>query len=282
MKRLTLLVFFGLTALTFGQTPEQNCQRCQVILSTALWHFNNSLTNQADLQAQLIVECNNFGDQDAKSHCLQMVNTNMDAIYMDLRNGRQSVDTCTDIGECPPMQFDFTTCGTIKGCFLPVNTSKIAASYRRVGMELEIELFSNTTAMGNWVAIGFSRDDLMGNDYVTECSSINNGTLSGKLSWNMGRPEVPTPFNTRITDVSQTDMNSVLKTNIAQTVDGMMYCKLRQKIYPNITSTQIGNLNDTFWLLLATGTTNVTGLNAHNAKEVSQMSLNPTMMISTD
>ncbi|ETN84781.1 hypothetical protein NECAME_17002, partial [Necator americanus] len=86
-------------------------------------------------------------------------------------------------------QFDVSTCGTMKGCLFappgcrPGADCTIEFSYQVNGPFLDMELAGTTNAPNTYIAVGFSKDDRMGNDMVVYCSNTN-GFISGGLARN--------------------------------------------------------------------------------------------------
>ncbi|KAK5967526.1 hypothetical protein GCK32_001895, partial [Trichostrongylus colubriformis] len=54
---------------------------------------------------------------------------------------------------------------------------------------MRIELFSIATDNSQYIAVGFSDDDHMGNDYVIECSALSKQEYSMKFSYNDATPQ---------------------------------------------------------------------------------------------
>jgi len=176
-------------------------------------------------------------------------------------------------------QFDLTACGVTKGCFLmpngcsPITACTAAVSYRKIDdvwVELELTGNANSTLNNNYVALGFSQDQNMPNTPVTECSSMSGAAPSGKLSYNGDSHN-----NTRILDVSQGDMNTILTTSSGTEANGRIYCLLRQMIAPPISSVKIVNLNQTFFLLMSVGQTSAGSLTYHYARAPSDLKVSP-------
>jgi hypothetical protein len=47
---------------------------------------------------------------------------------------------------------------------------------------------------GGYVAVGFSKDSLMGSDTVTDCSSFQGRPFTGRLSYNPGKSNRRVPL----------------------------------------------------------------------------------------
>ncbi|GMR56436.1 hypothetical protein PMAYCL1PPCAC_26631, partial [Pristionchus mayeri] len=149
------------------------------------------------------------------------------------------------VSEASASPFDISTCGKGKGCFLPdgcvpgtgENGCMLAYSFRplddvTVEMELYATIENEITDKSYWVAVGFSDDENMGHEAVTECSFLTSEKQpSIKASYNFyGNEENKSkPDNRRIQ--GEEDMRSKLFNTTTITVaDGAIYCKFTQKI----------------------------------------------------
>uniref|UniRef100_A0AC34R5I8 Saposin B-type domain-containing protein n=1 Tax=Panagrolaimus sp. JU765 TaxID=591449 RepID=A0AC34R5I8_9BILA len=85
------------------QLAEHNpCNTCTFIIGRAEHHFRPNET-AAQLQAKLEKECKRLGQlqgQEAGQHCKQIVDTNIQTIYNDIKAGKRPHQICIDIGEC--------------------------------------------------------------------------------------------------------------------------------------------------------------------------------------
>ncbi|KAK6024342.1 DOMON domain protein [Ostertagia ostertagi] len=92
-------------------------------------------------------------------------------------------------------------------------------------MQIELAVDTANTTDGFYVAVGFSEDDLMGDDSVIECSMLGDDSLSLKLSYNINSTTDPTtngePTNRRL---SETGSEFFLNSSTSST-DGHVYCK---------------------------------------------------------
>ncbi|WKX95497.1 hypothetical protein Q1695_012169 [Nippostrongylus brasiliensis] len=131
-------------------------------------------------------------------------------------------------------------------------------------MQVELTVNAHTAADNAYVAIGFSSDDMMGDDSVIECSALGNDPLSLKLSFNVNSTTDPTsggePTNWRL---SSTGSAFFLNSSVA-IEDGVMYCHATL----NVTGASAAGLlqfsPDTYYyLLMANGPTNGAGLLHH-------------------
>ncbi len=105
---------------------------------------------------------------------------------------------------------------------------------------------------------------LQGDDPVTECSSMGNSQLRARFSFNMPsrnneRMDMDDVINhhTSIDSyfVLQNIEQSLLQTESVTYEHGRIYCLFRQKIYPNISSNRVRELNRNVYLLIANGNT---------------------------
>jgi hypothetical protein len=62
-------------------------------------------------------------------------------------------------------------------------------------MELFAQLPLERGAEGGYVAVGFSKDALMGGDTVTDCSSFQGRPFTARLSYNPGKSNRRVPLN---------------------------------------------------------------------------------------
>ncbi|CAJ0962757.1 unnamed protein product, partial [Mesorhabditis belari] len=129
--------------------------------------------------------------------------------------------------------FDASKCGSQKKCiYVPSgceknNVCKNIFSYKTLDDEfVEIELYSTEyTAGTNYVAVGFSKDDLMGDDPVTQCVFPDGGGPEAHASYNFGKSNQP---------VQDPEEKEAEKTQIqlqhAHKDDNSIYCQIHQKI----------------------------------------------------
>jgi hypothetical protein len=97
-----IVAVFG-SGLAQTRPPPDPCRTCQIIVNIARHHFNNTVYTQADLQAQLLMECDRlaqFEGQAASDHCKQVVNNNIATIFNDMSTNKTPLQTCQDVGEC--------------------------------------------------------------------------------------------------------------------------------------------------------------------------------------
>uniref|UniRef100_A0A915NSS6 DOMON domain-containing protein n=1 Tax=Meloidogyne floridensis TaxID=298350 RepID=A0A915NSS6_9BILA len=107
-----------------------------------------------------------------------------------------------------------------------------------------------------YIAIGFSHDKLMGDDFVSECVLNTDGSLFNDV-------EVYASYNLEKSKNDRTLLNStehsLLYGNIeGKMEDGRLYCSFTQAIRPQFSlsssrSNLIWNLDKSFWIMGATG-----------------------------
>ena len=97
----------------------------------------------------------------------------------------------------------YTGCGDTKGCFSLSGSACIKdgsctalVTYAIKGQRYEFELWAPNSPPNSYVAVGFSDDQQMGDDSVTECSLLN-GRVNAHMSYN----EKNDKRNTRLRDV---------------------------------------------------------------------------------
>ncbi|KAF8366989.1 hypothetical protein PRIPAC_84818 [Pristionchus pacificus] len=180
--------------------------------------------------------------------------------------------------------FDISTCGKGKGCFLPAdcipgsptNPCTLAFSFRPLDRtSIEMELFAtlddDVKEDSFYVAVGFSDDDMMGDETVSECSRlISEKTPSVKASYNYFHDEENNlgVDNKRIVG-EENVRSSIFSSASISTTDGVIYCKFTQKIdgQSGLSMEYLTTTADTpFYFLLAKGTTTETGLKKHGRK----------------
>ncbi|ETN72226.1 DOMON domain protein, partial [Necator americanus] len=121
------------------------------------------------------------------------------------------------------IDFSASTCGVMKSCVLPDQCyggcNGMGFSYKLLSNSLmKIELFSVLDGKNQYVAVGFSNDDKMGNESVIECSAMGNERYSLKFSYNNA-----TPSNVRISEEEKIRASYFTQTNTIS-ADGELYC----------------------------------------------------------
>ncbi|VDN41741.1 unnamed protein product, partial [Gongylonema pulchrum] len=115
-----------------------------------------------------------------------------------------------------------------------------------------VELFySGTNPDTNYAAVGFSHDELMGDDAVTHCSFNDPSRAGAFLSRNIGKHNKP---------LNLTEEHRANNVELLQSThkDNSVYCKFRQKMVPSQAAQEahVPDLNQSYYLLLAYGKTN--------------------------
>ncbi|PIO64291.1 DOMON domain protein, partial [Teladorsagia circumcincta] len=165
--------------------------------------------------------------------------------------------------------FDSSTCGHSKGCFLPSDPecyqgcNGMKYSWLQLDnnlMQIELTVDTANPTDGFYVAIGFSDDDLMRNMSTIECSSLVNGTLSMKFSYNYdSTTNVRIPGEETIRDQYFTEETAVFQ-------DGQVFCSAVVNVQGSPVSDKVFIPFDLFqiftykpsqeyFLLLSTGST---------------------------
>ncbi|WKX96415.1 hypothetical protein Q1695_012673 [Nippostrongylus brasiliensis] len=151
---------------------------------------------------------------------------------------------------------DTSTCGKMKGClFAPEGcqagvTCQIHFSYQVDGNSLAMELYGTPPVSNGYIAVGFSKDDKMGDDMVVYCAQFGNGQAVGGLALNGKKPN-----NTIISNVGVQDVTGTAN------VGGALYCAISQRLDPN--RGDLLNLNGSYRILLSTGPTQDNRLGYH-------------------
>ncbi|KAJ1352897.1 hypothetical protein KIN20_009397 [Parelaphostrongylus tenuis] len=142
-------------------------------------------------------------------------------------------------------EMDISTCGKMKGCLFapsgcqPTTDCQIAFSYQVDGQNLNMELSGVPPTSYGFIAVGFSKDNLMGDDMVVFCANFG-GQVTAGLAVNGAKPRNTIVSNVGIQDILQ-----------ASNTGGKLYCEVNQRLDPN--QSNLYNLNDTYQILLATG-----------------------------
>ncbi|VDM77091.1 unnamed protein product, partial [Strongylus vulgaris] len=166
--------------------------------------------------------------------------------------------------------FDASTCNVDKSCVLPDQCYRgcngMGVSYEILANSImKIELFSVLNANNQYIAVGFSDDDKMGNDYVIECSALPNQRYSLKFSYNDN-----SPANVRIPSEETISSSYFTQSNIIA-FDGELYCSALVNVSGWSQSKEVFTYNPSqaYYLLLASGFTNDQGLDIHKHTFVS-------------
>nr|CDJ94209.1 Hypothetical protein CBG21575 [Haemonchus contortus] len=183
-------------------------------------------------------------------------------------------------------------CGTTKACLFkpsgcdPNLDCTIGLIFFVVGPnQLRLEMVATSlipAVQQQYIAIAFSNDAIMGDDFVTECVLSDMGQFAG---W---EPEIFVSFNhgkanDRI--YLNDDEHNQLITNVSsQVVDGRLVCHFTQQIVPQIDRRNglIWSLDKPFYIMGATGSAQPDEVNAHDTNRgshfypiVSSAKINP-------
>ncbi|CAD5217144.1 unnamed protein product [Bursaphelenchus xylophilus] len=129
-----------------------------------------------------------------------------------------------------------------------------------------MELYGNLNALhadfGAYVAVGFSLDELMGQDTVTECASFQGRPFQGRLSSNPGK-------SNRKVAVDEISHDVMLQTISSHYSNNTLYCLLSQSIYPiaGLKNYYVRPLDQPYFIFLASGLTDGEELVAHALDE---------------
>ncbi|VDM77932.1 unnamed protein product [Strongylus vulgaris] len=154
-------------------------------------------------------------------------------------------------------------CGTTKAClFKPAGCDPnldctIGLIFFVVGPnKLRVEMVATSlipAVQQQYIAIGFSNDNTMGEDFVTECVMSDMGQFA---SW---EPEVFVSYNHGNSNdrvFLNDDEHRTFFSNISsQVVDGRLVCQFTQQIIPQIDrkNGHIWSLDKSYYILGATG-----------------------------
>ncbi|CAJ0592751.1 unnamed protein product [Cylicocyclus nassatus] len=110
-----------------------------------------------------------------------------------------------------------------------------------------------------YMAIGFSDDNSMGNDAVTQCNFYPNSQPSAHFSYNVGKSNQPLSESEQ-----QVDERGNLILALAQKGESGMYCSFRQR-GGNGNIRHVPNLNNSYYIFLVRGVArSPTTLNMHS------------------
>lgn len=133
--------------------------------------------------------------------------------------------------------------------------------------QLKVQLVAQSlipTPPLQYIAIGFSKDASMGDDYVNECVLNTAGNL-GEVS-----PEVFTSYNkgksNDRTYINETEHNTLFSDIKGEIINGRLTCEFVQQIIPQISSkgNRILPLNEKYYILIATGSAQPDEVNVHD------------------
>ena len=177
----------------------------------------------------------------------------------------------------PELFMDRHGCGETKGCLFkpagcnPMLDCSIAIMFYVSGRnKLTIQMTAESLVPApslQYVAIGFSEDMFMGEDFVTECVLSPDGSAFSDV-------EVFTSYNLDRTSNDRTRLNSSERALLfdrvqGEMVDGRLYCAFVQTIRPQFSlssgsSKRIWDLDKKFWIMAATGSAQPDEVNAHD------------------
>ena len=137
-------------------------------------------------------------------------------------------------------------CGVSKGCFeSPKNCSgsncEYLVTWKNNGDKVDFTIEGNTPG---WMAIGFSKDQAMGDDSVAEClwDSANSKMLV-RNSWNSGKG-----------NIAEQDPTGGLTNMQGSYVNGRLSCSFtRAKVLPLPLKATFSDLKFSYYLLVARG-----------------------------
>ncbi|EYB99388.1 hypothetical protein Y032_0123g1178 [Ancylostoma ceylanicum] len=186
-------------------------------------------------------------------------------------------------------------CGTTKAClFKPAGCDPnldctIGLIFFVVGRnKLRVEMVATSlipAVQQQYIAIAFSHDPIMGEDFVTECVMSDMGQFAG---W---EPEIFISFNHGKSNdrvFLNDDEHRTLISNVSsQVVDGRLVCQFTQQIIPQIDRKNglVWNLDKSFFIMGATGSAQPDEVNAHDMNRgshfypiVSSAKINPSQL----
>ncbi|KAK6752605.1 hypothetical protein RB195_003803 [Necator americanus] len=186
-------------------------------------------------------------------------------------------------------------CGTTKACLFkpsgcdPNLDCTIGLIFFVVGPnKLRVEMVATSlipAVQQQYIAIAFSHDPQMGEDFVTECVMSDMGQFAG---W---EPEIFVSFNHGKSNdrvYLNDDEHRTLISNVSsQVVDGRLVCQFTQQIIPQIDRKNglVWSLDKSFYIMGATGSAQPDEVNAHDMNRgshfypiVSSAKINPSQL----
>ncbi|XP_073240023.1 DOMON domain-containing protein FRRS1L-like [Porites lutea] len=167
----------------------------------------------------------------------------------------------------------FTTegCGETKGCYASPascttseNCNFLITYNATNSTHVEFEL----SGKGDWIAVGFSDDQLMVNTDILMC--VNNQSLSGHYyATNRSRPPRTNPTPAAVQFIEQADENNTIK------------CRVSRDINPNPPIQNFKDLNQEVFLLAAYGNVTGSGIQQHSNRAASPQKVAVTQANST-
>lgn len=151
-------------------------------------------------------------------------------------------------------------CGKTKGCFFnpgncnPSKNCSVAVTYSVENEEVVFEFSAPIRiqvdpSQGQYIALGFSYDREMGDDAVTYCifSKDDATKTAAGVSYNKKDEKLDEPIN-------DTPTRGIVTLTESGMVNSTFICRLKQKIQPNFKDTRVRALNNPYYLLMVTGT----------------------------
>ncbi|CAJ0607891.1 unnamed protein product [Cylicocyclus nassatus] len=176
------------------------------------------------------------------------------------------------------------TLGQSKGCFIPTEAecyqgcngmrfSWLMKSSNLLEIELSVRMDTNGNA--GYVGVGFSTDDMMGDESVIECSALQGEPLSLKLSYNINGSTTTDgePTNQRL---SGDQVFKYFVNATASLSDGMIYCSAVLNIADAVSDGRLKfDTGALYYLLMANGPTSANGLlhHVHDVTSVKPLNL---------
>ncbi|CAJ0963651.1 unnamed protein product, partial [Mesorhabditis belari] len=122
MNALVALTAFSVSVFALSTQTADPCAMCEYVMNQAEQHFRRAenITQLAkDLQGDCATLQRFYGDQ-AVQDCARLVTQNLDLIYADLQQGKQTGEICQDMGQCikvsttqPPPTFPCPVCEAV-------------------------------------------------------------------------------------------------------------------------------------------------------------------------
>ncbi|GMT23584.1 hypothetical protein PFISCL1PPCAC_14881, partial [Pristionchus fissidentatus] len=149
--------------------------------------------------------------------------------------------------------------------------------------QLKVEMFAQSLVPSvplQYLALGFSKDQIMGGDMVSECVVSETAVEGGEvfLSFNRGKSNDRVHFDDLEAEVVYSDIRSSV-------VNGRVSCSFIQSIRPQIDSThggRIWDLDQDFYIFGATGSSQPDEVNPHDLNRdsyyfplISESAINP-------
>ncbi|GMR45851.1 hypothetical protein PMAYCL1PPCAC_16046, partial [Pristionchus mayeri] len=133
--------------------------------------------------------------------------------------------------------------------------------------QLKVEMFAQQLVPSvplQYLSIGFSQDEIMGDDMVSECVVSETGIEGGEVFLSFNQPDEKSNNRTRLDDLE----NDVLFSDITSSVvDGRVACSYILSIRPQLNDNHGGCIMDIdkpFYLFGATGAAQPDELNPHD------------------